>query len=281
MAAQSEISGQMLADLAAGARRALAQARATSSALRKEDAASADAPALPAAQPEPRLAFAIVVVMSITGAADNLTFIIATNAGWSAAALAGLGLTALVGLQIYHGAPRPGGVLPRGRRWTLTAQLLLAYLPIPFFRMDWAGMTCYLAACTLVALRPPASRVFFAAVAASWPVIVTALTQPALTCVAFVVNAFWNVLIFYGPMRLARLALDLRSARAQLARVMLFTLSGAPGCTRPMNPAIPPCWSCTGSTTRSGNRSISVLLEDGLARPAASISSSPYSRPRR
>jgi signal transduction histidine kinase len=221
MVAEPENAGQMLAELGAGARQVLAQARATSSAFRAADDAGtlATPDAFQVRRSEPRLAFAIVIVMSVPGAIANLTAIVGTHSSWSAGALAGL--TALVGLQIYHGAPRSGGALPRGRRWTLTAQLLLVYLPIPLFGMNWAGMTCYLAACTLVALRPPASRVLFAAVAASLPFIVIALKQPPLACVAFVLNTFWDVLIFYGPMRLARLTLDLRSARAELTRVML------------------------------------------------------------
>jgi two-component system, NarL family, sensor histidine kinase DesK len=170
-------------------------------------------------QPEPRLAFAIVVVMSVTGAAANLTAIIAAGTGPVAAALAGL--AGLVALQVYHGAPRASGALPRWRRWTLTAQLLLVYLPVPLFGMNWIGMADYLAACTLVALRPPRSWVLFAAVTASLPIIVTALSQPLLACVIFVLDSLWTVLIFYGPMRLAALALELRSARAELTRVML------------------------------------------------------------
>jgi hypothetical protein len=50
------------------------QARATSSAVGEanSDGTEAALSALPAGQPEPRLAFAIVVVMSITGATANL-----------------------------------------------------------------------------------------------------------------------------------------------------------------------------------------------------------------
>ena len=218
VATQPAAADQMLAELAADARQALAEARATSCALRKADTARAIG-ALPATPSEPRLAFAIVAVMSVTGAVANLTAIIGTGTRWAVAAAAGL--AALVALQIYHGAPRPGGGLLGGRRWTLTAQVLLVYLPIPVFEMNWAGMTCYLAACMLVALRPPASWALCAAVTASMPVITAVLAQPLLTDVTFVLNMSWDVMIFYGPMRLAARTLELRSARAELKRVML------------------------------------------------------------
>ena len=221
MATQPDRADQMVAELGVGARQALALARATSSAFRQVNGDSAEAAhdALPAVQPEPPLAFAIVVVMSITGAAANLAAIIEAGTDSAAAALAGL--AALVMLQVYHGMPRAGGALPRARRWTLTAQLLLVYLPVPLFGMNWIGMADYFAACALVALRPPKSWVLFAAVVASLPIIVTALSQPPLACAIFVLGGLWTVLIFYGPMRLAALALELRSARAELTRVML------------------------------------------------------------
>jgi two-component system sensor histidine kinase DesK len=220
IATQPDRASQKLAELAAGARQALAQARTTSSAFRKANSGGGLAlDSLPAVRPEPRLAFAIVVVMSITGAAANLAAIVGTRTSLAAAALAWL--AALVALEVYHGAPRSDGALPRGGQWTLTAQLLLVYLPIPLFGTNWSGMASYFAACALVALRPPKSWVLFAAVTASLPVIATALSEPVLTGVDFVLGSMWTVLIFYGPMRLATLALELRSARAELARVML------------------------------------------------------------
>jgi two-component system sensor histidine kinase DesK len=82
-------------------------------------------------------------------------------------------------------------------------------------------MACYFAASILVALRPPTSWVLFGAVMASQPVIWAALSQPLLASMIAVLYGLWTVLIFYGPMRLAALALELRSARAELTRVML------------------------------------------------------------
>jgi two-component system sensor histidine kinase DesK len=221
MAAQPGRADQMLAELRTDARHALAQARTTSSAFREANSDGTDVArdGLPAVQPEPRLAFAIVVVMSITGASANRAAIIVAGTGPAGAALAGL--AALVVLQVYHGAPRADGALPRARRWTLTAQLLLVYLPIPLFGMNWAGMADYFAACLLIALRPPKSWVLFGTVMASLPIIWAVLSQPLLASVIAVLYGLWTVLIFYGPMRLAALTLELRSARAELARVML------------------------------------------------------------
>jgi signal transduction histidine kinase len=221
-AAQPESARQIMTDLAAGARHALAQARATSRSFRTADSGGRMSPdGFPVAHAEPRLAFAIVVVMSITGAAASLAAITGTGTDSAAAAAAAAGLSALAGLEIYHGAPRRSGGLPRGGQWTLTAQLLLVYLPIAVFGTNWYGMASYFGACALVALRPPRSWMLFGAVTASLPIIAAALSQSFLAGADFVLDSLWTVLIFYGPVRLAKLTLELRAARAELARVML------------------------------------------------------------
>jgi signal transduction histidine kinase len=209
-------------ELGRAARRALSDARAAAQTFRAAAPDEMTPPAGARTAPEPRLAFAIVVVMSLTGAGAVLTYIVTQQRpGAAAVTAAAAGLTALVALQLYHGAPRIDGTLPRWRWWTLSAQLLLVYLPIPVFGLSWSGMSCYLAACLLVVLRPPASWWAFAIVIAAGPPILAALSVPFRTNAWYLLSSMWTVVIFYAPMLLAASAVQLRSARAGLIRMLL------------------------------------------------------------
>jgi signal transduction histidine kinase len=209
-------------ELGRAARRALSDARAAARTFRAAAADEMTPPAGARTAVEPRLAFAIVVVMSLTGAGAVLTYIVTQQRPCAAAVTAAVaGLTALVALQLYHGAPRIDGTPPRWRWWTLSAQLLLVYLPVPVFGMDWTGMSCYFAACLLVVLRPPASWWAFTIVIAAGPPILASLSVPFRTNVWYLVASIWTVVIFVAPMLLATSAVQLRSARTALIRMLL------------------------------------------------------------
>jgi two-component system sensor histidine kinase DesK len=227
-------AGPAVAELGDVARRTLSDAREAARTFRDAGpggmvpAASVSAAAR-AAPAEPRLAFVVIVVMSITGATANLIGIIThQHPGLIAATAAVAGLAGLVALQIYHGAPRTGGMFPRGRWWTLPAQVLLVYLPIPVFGMDWIGMSCYLAAGALAVLRPPASWLLFGAIITTLPAILVALSQQPWflrqslwTILYYLLLTLWTVVIFRAPMLLAASAVQLRAARTALIRVLL------------------------------------------------------------
>jgi two-component system, NarL family, sensor histidine kinase DesK len=181
------------------------------------------------ASAEARQAYAVIVVMSLTGAGANLVGIVThQRPGPNVVVFASAGLAVLVAFQIYHGAPRADGAPPRGRWWTLSAQILLVYLPVPIFGMDWIGMTSYLAACVLAVLRPPASWLLFGGIIATLPPILAALSGQAWfmpdrwwSSFWFILATLWTVLIFRGPMLLAASAVQLRTARNELIRVLL------------------------------------------------------------
>jgi signal transduction histidine kinase len=225
-----------VAELAQLTRRTLADVRAAALTFRDAagDASTATPPAsapVPAKAPavnEPRLAAAVVVVMSLTGALVNLAEIVANQQpGVGPEIAAAAGLVALVALQIYHGGPWAANTPPRILRWTLPVHFLLVYLPVPFFP-NWIGMSCYLAACMLVVLRPPVSWLASAVIAATGPVYLLAEPdQPWYPNDSrwFLVFTFsttiWTVLIFRAPTLLAESAVQLRVARTALIRMLL------------------------------------------------------------
>jgi two-component system sensor histidine kinase DesK len=230
-------AGAAVAGLGDVARRTLSDAREAARTFRDARPAPATSALLSLEEPqnrryapaEPRLAFVVIVVMSITGATANLIGIIThQHPGLTAATAAVAGLAALVALQIYHAAPRTGGMFPRGRWWTLPAQLLLVYLPIPVFGMDWIGMSCYLAAGVLGVLRRPASWLLFGAIIATLPAILVTLPQQSWflpqslwTVLYYLLITLWTVVIFRAPTLLAASAVQLRSARTALIRMLL------------------------------------------------------------
>jgi two-component system sensor histidine kinase DesK len=204
------------------ARRALSDAREAARTFRDAGPDGAYPPEGVRVPAEPRLAFGIVVVMSLTGAGANLASLVTNQRpGLAAVTAAAAGLAALVALQLYHGAPRTGGVPPRFRWWTLPAQVLLVYLPVPVFGTDWIGMSCYLAACVLVVLRPPAAWLALVVILGADLPILAALSVPSRFIAWEIVASGWTVVIFYAPMLLAASAVQLRSARTELTRMLL------------------------------------------------------------
>jgi two-component system sensor histidine kinase DesK len=166
--------------------------------------------------------------MSLTAALVNLAEIMANQrSGVGPGIAAALGMVALVALQVYHGGPWADATPGRILRWTLPVHLLLVYLPVPFFNA-WIGMSCYLAACMLVVLRPPASWLASAVIAVSGPVYLLAKpdqpwypTDSRWFLVFNFTSTAWTVLIFRAPTLLAATAVQLREARTALIRMLL------------------------------------------------------------
>jgi signal transduction histidine kinase len=226
-AADKGSAATAVAEVDRAARQALADTRAASGAFRAGldgMTAAQERPQARGVAAEPRLAFAMVIYMSVSGALANLAAILSEQRPAAPAVEGGgVGLAALVALQVHHFRPRSGR--PRGWGWTLAAQALLVYLPIPVFGANWVGMSCYLALCVLVVLRPPMSWVAFGAITASVvPLFLVLppywLSHPDPT-LGYWAAFLWTVLVFYGPVRLAALAVELRSGRAELTRMLL------------------------------------------------------------
>jgi two-component system sensor histidine kinase DesK len=125
-------------------------------------------------------------------------------------------------IQIRHSLAAADGVRPRYWRFTLLLVCLIAYLPLPLFLHRWPTLQWYFIASSLMLLRgrvalgisvPPTVAV------AVWNVTTTTVGPSRVAW-----GIAYNVLIFlagggslFAVARLARLAGELRTTRAQLA----------------------------------------------------------------
>jgi two-component system, NarL family, sensor histidine kinase DesK len=223
-AADPATAGAAVAELGDAARDAVTDARAAALAFRKADLnATGRAGAARAADRgvsvTPQLAFLIVVVMSVTGATANTVGILEHQRSVTRIVAGVAGLAVLVTLQIYHAVPRASRRAPFAG-WALLVQAALAYAPVVVFGSDWIGMTVYLAACVPIVVRAPVSWIVAAAIVASEPAMLAGLPHaPSFWYLAsYVLTSLWDVLVFYAPIRLAALAVELDSTRAALTR---------------------------------------------------------------
>lgn len=132
----------------------------------------------------------------------------------------------LAGLMLLHSLASARGTLPRGWPWTMVLLVLLAYIPILWFRWNWAGAQILVVASAVMLLR---GRV--RAVAVAVPILGTTVAliwqgtpsyMPAWQVTTYIVA--WSVAltvvpaILYGAAQLVRILGDLYAARLELAQ---------------------------------------------------------------
>jgi two-component system, NarL family, sensor histidine kinase DesK len=140
------------------------------------------------------------------------------------AVLAALGITAL---QLRHSFAAARGERPRGWPWTLLALIVLVYLPMVWFAMDWAPMQYFVIASGAMLLRGwPAGITVTApllattaAVVGAAPVNGESVAQEALAVVYPIVGLMTGAVALYGSARLVRVVDELHATRAQLAEL--------------------------------------------------------------
>jgi two-component system sensor histidine kinase DesK len=130
----------------------------------------------------------------------------------------------VLALQLRHSFAIARGARPRGVVWTLLAQAVLVYLPMPWFGWTWVALQA-----TLMASVPLVLRGWRAAAAVAAPLVATNVAavaglDPVLYPVpALYLVSYWTILpvclaaALYGSARLVRLLGELHETRAELA----------------------------------------------------------------
>ncbi|MFD9125583.1 sensor histidine kinase [Kitasatospora sp. NPDC059571] len=137
-------------------------------------------------------------------------------------ARAGYGLAALLVLMVLQNVnslPGRGGPRPRYWVWTLSAQALLTYLPFLALGDSWVGMPGFLAGSLLLWLPSPASWLSWGGVVASILVIETRVGGDVGSALYYTMGTVISSLTVFGLTRLVDLVVELRRARAELARL--------------------------------------------------------------
>ena len=203
----------------ADARIALTDARELASRYRRSP--SLDPP--PTVGPrdvEPRFAMMIIMVLLALSITYDMSWILINRPGPAPVATALAGAVAFFALQLRHSLPVSGGGRPSGWVWTLCLQGVLTYATFLVDDIGWLGMVPFFCASLLLLVPPPWSWALFAAVTASIVAVEIALGPYSLIDIAYYPQATAGFgLAMYGTARFARTAVELRTARDEVARM--------------------------------------------------------------
>ncbi|HUR01435.1 MAG TPA: histidine kinase [Nonomuraea sp.] len=203
----------------ADARIALTDARELASRYRRSP--SLDPP--PTGGPgdvEPRFAMLIIMALLALSITYDMSWILVNRPGPAPVATALAGAVAFFALQLRHSLPVSGGGRPRGWVWTLCLQGVLTYATFLVDDLGWLGMVPFFCASLLLLVPSPWSWALFAAVTASIGAVEIALGHYSLIDIAYYPQTTAGFgLAMYGTARFARTAVELRAARAEVARM--------------------------------------------------------------
>ncbi|MCW3842477.1 histidine kinase [Micromonospora yasonensis] len=172
-----------------------------------------------AADPTRRLADGLVIAflccLGLVGVARVVHY--STTSGQ--ALLGTFYVAALVAMQIAFTRRLSRELRPVGARRALLLQIVLVYLPLLHFSW-WLGLPGILAGAALLALRPPASIPFFAAIVLSFAWVQATFSRDSNFMVLYgALTTVMTGLAVYGLSRLAWLARQMYAAREELARL--------------------------------------------------------------
>jgi two-component system, NarL family, sensor histidine kinase DesK len=138
-----------------------------------------------------------------------------------------LAALAVGALQLRHSFAAARGERPRGWPWTLGALVVLVYLPMVWFGMDWAPMQYFLIASSAMLLRGWPAGIAVAApllataagLVAGAPIDGVSAAQAAFSVVYWTVALVTGAVALYGSARLVRVLDELEATRTELAEL--------------------------------------------------------------
>ncbi|QNE20254.1 hypothetical protein F1D05_22985 [Kribbella qitaiheensis] len=193
------------------ARAALADARRIAGDYRQRSWPEAEA------RTKPRTANLLVIVHSTLATGYDVVYAIVHRPAPLVVVVALAAGTVSLTLIIRHLLPPANGVRPRGWRATLAVQAVLAFAPLPLTGIAWIGMPMMLAA-TMIVLMPV--RIAFPAmllIAVADCAFVLSTGSSLLLASYYLAAITGFALSAFCLADLARVALRLRTARAELA----------------------------------------------------------------
>ena len=170
---------------------------------------------------EPRLARAIITAVLCVTIGYDVDYAITHRAGVANVVIAFAGAAAFLVLQLRHSLPTGTGGPPRAWKWTLALQGVLVCAALYIQGVAWIGIVPFLGASMLLLVPSPWSWVSLAVIIAGDTLLVSAMIgDTSLGVFAYYPAAS---LLFglgvYGHARFARIAVELRDARAEVSRM--------------------------------------------------------------
>ncbi|RFS87195.1 hypothetical protein D0T12_02830 [Actinomadura spongiicola] len=167
-----------------------------------------------------RLAWTILVIMTVGFAAEQVINVHAGSGGSGrATAAAGAVAAAISALMLRHTSTLLRRKTPRFGAWTLAAQVLLVFGPFALFGPEWATMACLATGSVLLVSRGRRAWIMFALTIAAWCVPALWASHGLLFYLYTCAISVQIGVVVYALYRLPMLAREVDVARERLARM--------------------------------------------------------------
>ncbi|GAA4239673.1 hypothetical protein GCM10022254_60700 [Actinomadura meridiana] len=167
-----------------------------------------------------RLAWTIILILTVDLALQQVVDVYAGTDGSWRATLAAVAVAAAISvLTLRHASTVLRRRLPRGGAWTLSAQILLVFVPYAMFGQEWATMACLATGSVLLVARGRRAWVLFALTIVAWCVPSLWASYGALFYLYTCAISVQIGVVVYALYRLPMLAREVDVARERLARM--------------------------------------------------------------
>lgn len=167
-----------------------------------------------------RLAWTILVFLTVSLAWQQVMDVHAgTDGSWRATGAAAVVAAAISALQLRHSSTVLRGRRPRGGAWTLTAQVLLIFVPYAVLGEEWATMACLATGSVLLVSRGRWAWILFSLTIAAWCLPALWASYGTLHYLYTCAISVQIGVVVYALYRLPRLAREVDVARERLARM--------------------------------------------------------------
>ena len=167
-----------------------------------------------------RLAWTILLFITVGFAWQQVMYVhIGTDGSWPMTGAAAAVAVAISALQLRHSSTVLRGRRPRGGRWTLSAQVLLIFVPYALLGPEWATMACLATGSVLLVSRGRWAWILFSLTIAAWCAPALWASHGALFHLYTSAISVQIGVVVYALYRLPQLAREVDVARERLARM--------------------------------------------------------------
>ncbi|XRQ06764.1 sensor histidine kinase [Actinomadura welshii] len=167
-----------------------------------------------------RLAWTILVFLTVGFGWQQVIYVhTAPDGSWRMTAVAAVVAAAVAALQLRHSSTVLRGRRPRGGAWTLSAQVLLIFVPYALLGPEWATMACLATGSVLLVSRGRRAWVLFWLTIAVWCVPALWASYGTLFYLYTCAISVQIGVVVFALYRLPQLAREVDVARERLARM--------------------------------------------------------------
>ncbi|MGP4022703.1 sensor histidine kinase [Actinomadura sp. 3N407] len=167
-----------------------------------------------------RLAWTILVFVTVGFGWQQVMYVhTGTDGSWRVTGAAAVVAVAISALQLRHSSTVLRGRRPRAGAWTLSAQVLLIFVPYALLGPEWATMACLATGSVLLVSRGRWAWILFSLTIVLWCVPALWASYGALFYLYTCAVSVQIGVVVYALYRLPQLAREVDVARERLARM--------------------------------------------------------------